>query len=168
MISGPSSQQISHSLVKRIDVVSAEQMYNEVHARYQEIDIAIAAAAVADYTPLRTSDTKIKKQEGNLPIELKATKDILAAMGTHKEQQFLVGFALETNNEIEHAKGKLARKNLDMIVLNSLRDKGAGFAGDTNKITIIDKGNTISEYPLQSKEAVASNIFSEILKRYHE
>ncbi len=168
LISGPSSQQISHSLVKRIDVVSAEQMYNEVHARYQEIDIAIAAAAVADYTPLRTSDTKIKKQEGNLPIELKATKDILAAMGTHKEQQFLVGFALETNNEIEHAKGKLARKNLDMIVLNSLRDKGAGFAGDTNKITIIDKGNTISEYPLQSKEAVASNIFSEILKRYHE
>jgi len=137
-------------------------------ARKAANHIAIAAAAVADYTPLRTSDTKIKKQEGNLPIELKATKDILAAMGTHKEQQFLVGFALETNNEIEHAKGKLARKNLDMIVLNSLRDKGAGFAGDTNKITIIDKGNTISEYPLQSKEAVASNIFSEILKRYHE
>ena len=167
LISGPSSQQIAHSAVERIDVVSAEQMYNEVHDRYKEVDIAIAAAAVADYTPLHTSNTKIKKQKSSLPIELKATKDILAAMGVSKKHQFLVGFALETNNEIEHAKGKLTRKNLDMIVLNSLRDKGAGFAGDTNKITIIDKGNTISEYPLQSKEAVASDIFSEILKRYH-
>lgn len=167
LISGPSSQQIAHSAVRRIDVVSAAEMYEVVHTHYKDVDIAIAAAAVADYTPAQTSAQKIKKQEGSLPIELKATKDILAAMGAKKEQQFLVGFALETNNEIDNAKGKLQRKNLDMIVLNSLRDKGAGFAGDTNKIAILDKDNTISEYPLQSKEAVASDIFSEILKRYH-
>lgn len=167
LISGPSNQQIEHSAVNRIDVVSAAEMYEAVHAHYKNVHIAIAAAAVADYTPAQTASQKIKKQKGNLPIELKATKDILAAMGEKKKQQFLVGFALETNNEVENAKGKLERKNLDMIVLNSLRDKGAGFAGDTNKIAILDKDNTITEYPLQSKEAVASDIFSEILKRYH-
>tara|TARA_B100000809_G_scaffold252094_1_gene286404 strand:+ start:32139 stop:33350 length:1212 start_codon:yes stop_codon:yes gene_type:complete len=165
LVSGPSSQTISHSSVKRIDVVSAEQMYNTVFEYYAQVDIAIAAAAVADYAPVSTATQKIKKTEGNLPIELKATKDILAAMGISKQDQFLVGFALETNNELENARGKLARKNLDMIVLNSLRDKGAAFGGDTNKISVIDNSNIVTEFALKSKEDVASDIFTEILKR---
>lgn len=165
LICGPSSQIITHSSVKRIDVVSAAQMYTAVFDYYAQIDIAISAAAVADYTPVTTATQKIKKKEGNLSIELKATKDILAAMGVAKKKQFLVGFALETNNEVENAKSKLTRKNLDMIVLNSLRDKGAAFGGDTNKISVIDTSNKITEFALKSKEAVASDIFSEILKR---
>jgi phosphopantothenoylcysteine decarboxylase/phosphopantothenate--cysteine ligase len=165
LISGPSSQAISHSSVKRIDVVSAAEMYNAVFEYYSKVDIAIAAAAVADYTPVTAATQKIKKTDGNLPIELKPTKDILATMGTSKKNQFLVGFALETNNELENAKGKLVRKNLDMIVLNSLRDKGAAFGGDTNKISVIDASNKVVEFTLKSKEAVASDIFSEIIKR---
>lgn len=165
LICGPSTQIITHSSVKRIDVVSAAQMYTAVFDYYEQIDIAISAAAVADYTPVTPATQKIKKKEGNLSIELKATKDILAAMGVAKKKQFLVGFALETNNEVENAKSKLTRKNLDMIVLNSLRDKGAAFGGDTNKISVIDTSNKITEFALKSKEAVASDIFSEILKR---
>ena len=165
LISGPSSQAIKHSAITRIDVVSADEMYTAVFKYYKNVDIAIAAAAVADYTPLSIATQKIKKKEGNLQIELKATKDILKEMGASKKKQFLVGFALETNNEVENAKGKLARKNLDMIVLNSLNDKGAAFGGDTNKISIIDHSNKIAEFSLKSKEAVASDIFSEILKR---
>ena len=165
LVSGPTSQTIQHSLVKRVDVVSAEEMYEAVFSYYDNVDIAIAAAAVADYTPVNKAKQKIKKKEGNLPIELKATKDILAAMGASKKEQFLVGFALETNDEVANAKGKLARKNLDLIVLNSLNDKGAAFGGDTNKICVIDASNNIAEYSLKSKEEVASDIFSEILKR---
>ena len=165
LISGPSAQIITHTAVKRIDVVSADEMYNAVFEHYEQVDIAIAAAAVADYTPVSTATQKIKKKEGNLPIDLKATKDILASMGTSKKTQFLVGFALETNDEIENAKGKLTRKNLDMIVLNSLQDKGAAFGVDTNKISIIDRSNKITEFALKSKAEVAADIFSEILKR---
>lgn len=165
LVSGPSHQKITHSFVKRIDVVNAEEMYNAVHEYYEDVDIAIASAAVADYTPTTIATQKIKKKDSSLNITLKATKDILASMGASKKEQFLVGFALETNNEIENAKGKLKRKNLDIIVLNSLQDKGAGFAGDTNKISIIDASNKISEYTLRSKEVVASDIFTEILNR---
>lgn len=165
LIAGPTSQSITHSLVSRIDVISAAEMFNATFEYYDSVDIVIAAAAVADYTPISVATQKIKKKEGNLPIELKATKDILGTMGASKKNQFLVGFALETNNEIENAKGKLARKNLDMIVLNSMQDKGATFGGDTNKISIIDHSNKIAEYSLKSKEAVASDILSEILKR---
>ena len=165
LISGPSAQIITHTAVKRIDVVSADEMYNAVFEHYEQVDIAIAAAAVADYTPVSTATQKIKKREGNLPIDLKATKDILASMGTSKKTQFLVGFALETNDEIENAKGKLTRKNLDMIVLNSLQDKGAAFGVDTNKISIIDRSNKITEFTLKSKAEVAADIFFEILKR---
>lgn len=167
LIAGPCSLSIQHSTITRIDVTSAVEMFNAVFEYYAYVDIAIAAAAVADYTPVSIAQQKIKKKEGNLPIELKATKDILATMGASKKKQFLVGFALETNNEVENAKGKLSRKNLDMIVLNSLRDKGAAFGGDTNKISVIDASNKIVEYTLKSKEAVASDIFSEILKRTH-
>jgi phosphopantothenoylcysteine decarboxylase / phosphopantothenate---cysteine ligase len=167
LVSGPSSQTISHSSVTRLDVFSAAEMYVTVHEHYEHADIVIAAAAVADYTPQTKSSTKLKKKNDVLTLELTKTKDILASMGAAKQQQFLVGFALETDNELEYAKGKLEKKNLDMVVLNSLRDKGAGFSVDSNKITILDKDNTVEEFSLKSKALVAKDIFVAILKRYH-
>jgi phosphopantothenoylcysteine decarboxylase/phosphopantothenate--cysteine ligase len=164
LISGPSHQQIKHSLVHRIDVVSADEMYNAAHQYYKEVDIAILSAAVADYKPKNIATQKIKKKDSTLDIELTPTKDILASLGEIKENQFLVGFALETNNELENAKGKLKRKNLDAIVLNSLQDKGAGFATDTNKITIIDKDLNEKSFELKSKVEVAKDIINEIVK----
>ncbi|MDG2194197.1 MAG: bifunctional phosphopantothenoylcysteine decarboxylase/phosphopantothenate--cysteine ligase CoaBC [Polaribacter sp.] len=165
LISGPSNQQIQHALIHRIDVNSAEEMYTSVHDCFDEVDIAILSAAVADYRPKNVAQQKIKKTVAALEIELEPTKDILASLGAIKKQQFLVGFALETENELENAKGKLQRKNLDMIVLNSLQDKGAGFATDTNKITIIDRSSKEISFELKSKAAVAKDIISEILKR---
>jgi phosphopantothenoylcysteine decarboxylase/phosphopantothenate--cysteine ligase len=138
LISGPSHQQIQHSFVHRIDVQTADEMYTAAHRYFKEVDIAILSAAVADYTPSKVAAQKIKKKDALLSIQLTPTKDILASLGALKKHQFLVGFALETDNELANAKGKLQRKNLDAIVLNSLQDKGAGFATDTNKITIID------------------------------
>ncbi len=165
LISGPSNQKIEHSFIKRVDVKSAEDMYHEAHLYFNEVDIAILSAAVADYKPKNVATQKIKKKDSTLQIELVPTKDILASLGKIKKQQFLVGFALETNNELENAKGKLERKNLDMIVLNSLRDKGAGFATDTNKITIIDKNLKTTNFELKSKIDVANDIMSQIIKR---
>ena len=165
LISGPSHQQINHSFVKRIDVVSAEEMYNAVHTYFKDVDIAILSAAVADYKPKNSATQKIKKKDTALQIELALTKDILASLGAIKKKQFLVGFALETNNELENAKGKLKRKNLDAIVLNSLQDKGAGFATDTNKITIIDKDLNEKSFELKSKVEVAKDIMNEIIKK---
>ena len=165
LIAGPTSQKIKHSFVQRIDVESAAEMFDVVHEHYKDVDIAIAAAAVADYTPKEVAPQKIKKKEASFHIDLKQTKDILASMGIQKEQQFLVGFALETNDAIANAKSKLLRKKTDMIVLNSLQDKGAGFAGDTNKIYIIDSQNNLVEFPLKTKDLVAIDIFTEILKR---
>ncbi|MFD2528831.1 bifunctional phosphopantothenoylcysteine decarboxylase/phosphopantothenate--cysteine ligase CoaBC [Polaribacter marinaquae] len=165
LISGPSHQKISHSLVKRIDVVSAEDMYNAAHSYFADVDIAILSAAVADYKPKNIATQKIKKKDATLDIELTPTKDILASLGAIKKQQFLVGFALETNNELENAKGKLKRKNLDAIVLNSLQDKGAGFATDTNKVTVIDKDLNEKSFQLKSKVEVAKDIMNEIVVR---
>jgi phosphopantothenoylcysteine decarboxylase/phosphopantothenate--cysteine ligase len=165
LISGPSHQKINHSLVKRIDVVSAEEMYTAAHKYFAAVDIAILSAAVADYTPKNVATQKIKKNDATLEIELLKTKDILASLGEIKKHQFLVGFALETNNELENAKSKLSRKNLDAIVLNSLQDKGAGFATDTNKITIIDKDLNETTFKLKSKTAVAEDIMNQIIKK---
>jgi len=167
LITGPSSQVLNSSRIKRIDVVSAQEMYDCVHDYYKNIDIGIAAAAVADYRPTTIADQKIKKRGESMSIEMVKTPDILASMGASKSSQFLVGFALETTNEIENAKDKLKRKNLDMIVLNSLQDKGAGFKKDTNKITIIGNDNKQIEFALKSKKEVASDIFNEILTRIH-
>ncbi|WP_298286932.1 bifunctional phosphopantothenoylcysteine decarboxylase/phosphopantothenate--cysteine ligase CoaBC [uncultured Lutibacter sp.] len=167
LISGPSNEKITHSLVYRYNVVSAEEMYQEVHKHYQSVDIAILSAAVADYKPKEISATKIKKSSDCMTIEMVQTKDILASLGKQKENQFLVGFALETNNEIENATIKLQEKNLDLIVLNSLQDKGAGFKNETNKVTIIDKFEKISEFSLKSKAQVAEDIFKEILNRIY-
>ncbi len=168
LIAGPSSEKIPSSQVARIDVVSAEEMYNEIHKFYSETDIAILSAAVADYKPKEVANQKIKKQTDSISIELVKTKDILASLGAQKTTQFLVGFALETTNEIENATEKLIRKNLDLIVLNSLQDKGAGFKSETNKVTIIDKSKKKSEFSLKSKADVAKDIFNEILNRIHE
>jgi len=165
LISGPSSQQIKHSFIKRVDVTSAEEMYQAAHLYYQESEIAILSAAVADYKPKNSASQKIKKTSSTLEIALEPTKDILASLGALKKEQFLVGFALETNNEVEHAKQKLKRKNLDLIVLNSLQDKGAGFATNTNKITVIDAEMNQTPFDLKSKSEVAVDILNEILKR---
>ena len=163
LISGPSHQQAKNALIKKIDVVSAEEMYEAAHAYFKQVDIAILSAAVADYKPKNIVTQKIKKKDATLNIELIPTKDILASLGEIKQQQFLVGFALETDNELENAKSKLKRKNLDAIVLNSLQDEGAGFATDTNKITIIDKNLKEKSFKLKSKWAVAKDIMNEIV-----
>ncbi len=165
LVTGVSNEKIDHSFIQRIDVVSAQDMYEAVHQHFDNADIAILSAAVADFKPINVATEKIKKKAAALSIELEKTKDILASLGEIKKQQFLVGFALETNNELENAKGKLKRKNLDLIVLNSLQDKGAGFKKATNKVTIIDKSEKISEFGLKSKVAVAEDIFNEIRSR---
>ena len=167
LISGPSHETCEGLPVKRINVTSAEEMYGKVFEHYKAIDIAIAAAAVADYKPKNIADQKIKKNNDSWTLELVKTKDILAQMGREKKQQFLVGFALETENERANAVGKLQRKNLDIIVLNSMNDKGAGFKSDTNKVTIIDKNENFVEVPLQSKKQVAEKIFNQILQLYY-
>ena len=165
LISGPSSQHINHSFVQRIDVTSAQEMHDAAHRYYDASDIAILSAAVADYRPKNIASQKIKKKEASLEIALEPTHDILGSLGMLKKTQFLVGFALETNDEIPNAKGKLQRKNLDLIVLNSLQDKGAGFALDTNKITIIDAQMNEVPFDVKPKSEVAKDIVHEILKR---
>ena len=167
LISGPVSLQIEHSLIKVIKVTTAHEMYEATHNHFNDCSIAILSAAVADFTPINVANQKIKKKEGSLTMELKKTKDILASLGKIKDKQFLVGFALETENEIENAKTKLLRKNLDLIVLNSLNDKGAGFKTDTNKVTIITKDNKIMPYPVKRKREVAFDILQHIIKQIH-
>ncbi len=167
LISGPSNEKVDHTLIQRVDVISAEEMYQTVHQYFKDANIAILAAAVADFKPATIASQKIKKKEASLTIELTTTKDILASLGEQKQQQFLVGFALETNNELENAKGKLRRKNLDLIVLNSLQDEGAGFKKVTNKVTLIDKQENITEFDLKSKTEVAQDIFNKIIKSIH-
>ncbi|WP_417556961.1 bifunctional phosphopantothenoylcysteine decarboxylase/phosphopantothenate--cysteine ligase CoaBC [Mesoflavibacter zeaxanthinifaciens] len=163
LISGPTHQSVANNLITVIPVVSAQDMYDAAHKYFKSVDIAIAAAAVADYKPKHVATQKIKKAESTLSLELEKTKDVLASLGQIKEQQFLVGFALETNNELENAKSKLKRKNLDLIVLNSLQDKGAGFKSDTNKVTLIDKNETINTFELKSKTEVAKDILNTII-----
>lgn len=159
LISGPSSQTIKDPNVELHKVTSAKEMLAKVFEFYDRIDIGIASAAVADYAPKEVAKEKIKKNDENLTIELVKNPDILKTMGEKKTHQFLVGFALETQNEEENAKGKLEKKNLDMIVLNSLRDEGAGFKNDTNKIRIFTKTEK-KEFSLKSKDDVAKDILN--------
>ncbi|RKR13388.1 phosphopantothenoylcysteine decarboxylase/phosphopantothenate--cysteine ligase [Maribacter vaceletii] len=165
LVSGPSKYTVDHSFVNLIKVVSADEMYAEVHQHYKNIDIAICAAAVADYKPKTKASQKIKKKTEEFSIALVKNKDILFSLGEQKTNQFLVGFALETENEIENATGKLKRKNLDAIVLNSLNDSGAGFGKATNKITFIDTNLQIKTFELKTKAAVALDILNEIIQR---
>ncbi len=167
LISGPTNETVAHNLIKIVPVVSAEEMYVAAHKYYSKIDIAILSAAVADFKPKHVASQKIKKKENALTIELENTKDILASLGAIKKHQFLVGFALETNNELENAKGKLKAKNLNLIVLNSLNDKGAGFKSETNKVTFIDDRENVHEFQLKSKAHVAADLMNEIIKQIH-
>jgi phosphopantothenoylcysteine decarboxylase/phosphopantothenate--cysteine ligase len=163
LITGPTCERTKHSL-KRIDVMSASDMLEACLANFSETDITVMSAAVADYTPVLVADQKIKKKDSTLKIELKKTVDILAELGKLKnELQILVGFALETENEEQHAIEKLKKKNLDLIVLNSLNDKGAGFQADTNKITIFNRAFEKQVYETKSKADVAKDICAQIL-----
>ena len=159
LVAGPVSLETPHPAIKRINVESASEMYEATRHEFENADAAILCAAVADFTPDNKASEKIKREKGgNLMLELKPTPDIAASLGAVKRpEQRLVGFALETNNAESNARDKLARKNLDFIVLNSLEDKGAGFAVDTNKVTIID-AEKATQYPLKSKKEVARDI----------
>jgi len=165
LVSGPTSLQLENDTIKRIRVTSAQEMYDACHAHYKTTDIAVCAAAVADYRPKTVAEEKLKKKDGDLQIELERNPDILFSLGEAKDGQFLVGFALETENELENAKGKLQHKNLDAIVLNSLKDDGAGFGTNTNKITFIDKNFDIKTFALKTKPEVALDIWKEIISR---
>jgi phosphopantothenoylcysteine decarboxylase/phosphopantothenate--cysteine ligase len=165
LITGPVQLKTIHPNIERIDVESANEMLNEVMNRFYGMDGAILCAAVADFTPLEEAQLKLKREKENLILELKPTEDIAASVGKMKtDSQFLVGFALETNNEESNAKGKLEAKNFDFIVLNSLQDKLAGFGYDTNKISIIYRSGLTREFELKSKINVAEDIIAEIIK----
>jgi phosphopantothenoylcysteine decarboxylase/phosphopantothenate--cysteine ligase len=166
LVSGPTHFQVNNSLINLVRVTSAEEMYNTCHEYFNDYDVMIAAAAVADYRPKNVAPQKIKKNEATFTIELEKTKDILLSLGQIKKDQFLIGFALETENEIENAKLKIQKKNLDLIVLNSLNDLGAGFGKPTNKVTFIDKNFKIEPQELKSKEAVAIDIVNKIVSHY--
>lgn len=168
LVSGPTHLKMENSLVKMVSVVSAQEMYDACHHYFDGVDVAIAAAAVADYKPKNVAPNKIKKEADDFSIELEKTKDILASLGKNKKNQFLIGFALETENEIENAKLKIQKKNLDLIVLNSLQDEGAGFGKPTNKITFIDSNFNVEPMELKSKEAVADDILNKVIAHFHE
>lgn len=164
LIAGPVSLSTQNPNITRIDIFSAQEMFAACEANFPQCDGAVMCAAVADFTPVNMETHKIKRKKENYTIELKPTSDIAARMGEMKQDnQVLVGFALETNNEMQNAQGKLARKNLDFIVLNSLNDKGAGFRTDTNKITIIDKHNKTTNFELKPKSEVAKDIVDYIV-----
>jgi phosphopantothenoylcysteine decarboxylase/phosphopantothenate--cysteine ligase len=163
LISGPTQLNTINPVINLIRVTSAKEMYDACHEYFNSVDVAICAAAVADYKPKFIAEQKIKKTEASLTIELEKTEDILASLGKIKQNQFLIGFALETENEIENAKLKIQKKNLDLIVLNSLQDEGAGFGKATNKITFIDKDFKVEPMDLKSKELVANDIMNKVI-----
>ncbi len=165
LISGPVQMKCKHPNIRRIDVESAHEMYEAATTHFPSCDAGILCAAVADFTPEVRAEEKIKREGDDLILRLKPTQDIAATLGkTKREGQALVGFALETTNELAHAQGKLERKNFDFIVLNSLNDKGAGFQHDTNKISIVSR-NQIKEFPLKPKSEVAADIIDELEKK---
>lgn len=166
LVSGPTHYKAKNALIEVIDVVSAQEMYEACHLYFNDVDVAIAAAAVADYRPKVVALQKIKKASEEFSIELEKTKDILASLGTIKKNQFLIGFALETENEIENAKLKIQKKNLDLIVLNSLQDEGAGFKKETNKVTFIDRDFKIEPMELKAKESVAVDILEKVISHF--
>ena len=163
LVSGPVSLDVSHPGIRRIDVRSAREMLDAVEKEYESIDVAVLAAAVADYAPEACSDTKIKRENtGDMTLRLMKNPDIAATLGEKKGNRILVGFALETDHEKENALGKMKRKSLDMIVLNSLRNPMAGFNKETNQVTVIKADGTERDYPAKSKKDVASDIIDNI------
>lgn len=167
LISGPSSQPMDNPYIKLIRIVSAKEMYDVSHTYFGDCDVAILSAAVADYRPKAIASQKIKKEDDTLLIQLEKTDDILASLGKLKDKQFLVGFALETENELENAKRKLNKKNLDLIVLNSLNDPGAGFRTNTNKVTLITRDNKVIPFTVKPKTEVANDILQHIIQQLH-
>jgi phosphopantothenoylcysteine decarboxylase / phosphopantothenate---cysteine ligase len=167
LVCGPSKERNADQRVKRIDVTTAQEMFEACMQEFPSSDAAVLSAAVADFRPKRVADKKVKKEEGGLQqVELEETKDILASLGAMKNKhQVLVGFALETDNEADHAKAKLERKNLDFIVMNSLRDAGAGFGGDQNKVTIFTRDGKTHNFELKPKLEVARDI-ADVLNYY--
>ncbi len=165
LIMGPSSVPTNKNLIDRLNVVTAQEMYDAVFSVVDTADIAIFSAAVADYRPAQIANQKIKKQEATLTLELIKNPDILGSVGQLEKRPFLVGFALETQNELEFAFAKAKNKNCDLLILNSMRDKGAGFGKDTNKITIIDRHNNTTVFETKSKELVAKDILHEIINK---
>ena len=166
MVLGPHSlPKQSLEGMKVIDITTAEEMYQACDKHFDTQDIVVMAAAVADYTPSNPASQKIKKADDTFNLSMTKTKDIAQSLGAKKKDQLLIGFALETENELKNAQSKLQKKNLDFIVLNSLGEEGAGFKHDTNKITIIDSDNNIKEFELKSKTAVAKDIINEIVER---
>ena len=166
LVCGPVNLKTSHPAIRRVDVESAAQMYEVTSKEFVNSDVAVLSAAVADFTPKEKADHKIKRGKDDLLLELLPTKDIAAELGRIKTaSQLLVGFALETNDEEVNALSKMQRKNLDMIVLNSLNDKGAGFSVDTNKVTILDKVGNKTVYELKTKVEVAKDIVDQIASR---
>lgn len=169
LIAGPTHLNTKNCNIERIDVKSAEQMYNATVKEFEQADVAILSAAVADYTPKNVFSQKVKKADNVLNIELQPTKDILAQLGKMKtDKQTLVGFALETNDEENNAKQKLSKKNLDFIVLNSLNDKNACFGFDTNKVTIIDSNGNMTKTDLKSKSEIAEDVVSKLIDTIKE
>lgn len=169
LIAGPTHLNTKNCNIERIDVKSAEQMYNATVKEFEQANVAILSAAVADYTPKNVFSQKVKKADNVLNIELQPTKDILAQLGKMKtDKQTLVGFALETNDEENNAKQKLSKKNLDFIVLNSLNDKNACFGFDTNKVTIIDSNGNMTKTDLKSKSEIAEDVVSKLIDTIKE
>jgi phosphopantothenoylcysteine decarboxylase/phosphopantothenate--cysteine ligase len=168
LISGPTNLQIDHRNIERHMVNTAEEMFANCERFFQDTDITVLAAAVSDYKPTTTASEKIKKSDESLQIQLKKTVDIAANLGRRKKEgQFIVGFALESENELANARSKLHKKAFDLIVLNSIRDAGAGFGHNTNKVTIIDKNEKMQEFGLKPKDEVATDIVDEIVKQIH-
>lgn len=163
LVAGPTNEKINSPLVKRVDVTSAEDMYKAMHTYFEESDIVIKAAAVADYRPKVVYDQKVKKKEGNWVIEMERTKDILQSLGEKKTRQFLVGFAAETVNPIEYGKAKLKKKNLDAIVVNNVAQEGAGFQSDTNIVTYVNEKRE-KQLPLAPKKEIARQLFRLIIQ----
>ena len=167
LISGPVSLNPPEG-VSIVKVTTADEMYDACVENYPNYDIAIMNAAVADYAPIEKFDKKVKRKSDDMKIELKPTRDIAQKLGEMKSgSQFLVGFALETDNEMDNAFDKLKKKNLDCIVLNSLQDEGAGFNYDTNKVTVVDSNNNITKFELKSKQEIARDIINELNKQFH-
>lgn len=167
LVSGPVNLRAENPAIRTVNVESAREMLSACQEVFPDVDVAVMCAAVADYAPAHPQDHKIKREHQDVPtIELIKNPDIAATLGKEKKQyQILVGFALETDNEFSNATEKLQRKNLDMIVLNSMRDKGAGFGTDTNKVSIFDRSGNRIDFPLKSKKDVATDIVNEIVSR---
>lgn len=164
LVAGPVALTTQHTNINRIDVITAEEMYHAMHENFNDADIVIKAAAVADYRPKETSSEKIKKQSGDLRLEMERTKDILQSLGEQKAQQFLVGFAAETTNPFEYGKVKLKEKHLDAIVINNVTDAGAGFGVDTNIVTYLNQANEQENLALAAKSEIAEQLLKLIIR----